>query len=407
MNNGSCRVFVTGRSLLVGGVTTVENLWREVLEERRLVEVVEEEQFLRTLSGIEPSDAAVLARHQLLALAVVERAWTDSNLPSTRNRLRGETSKVRNSRYGFVGGTSIGGLAAMESEIGPLAANPRVSPYAMTRWRGNSLGVVTSLRYGLGSVDFSLNAASATGSQAIYLAGTLIRSGIADLVVVATADPSPTPMIYQSMVRSGSVTKDTSHGPLASGRSGMNPVEGAACIILESEDHAKSRGVNPIAEWCGGECANEAHHLFAPMIGAVVLRKLLEQSIENHVPQIAGVRTVDWISLHATGTKRFDAIEISALKDYFGTGKMPWLSALKRVYGHALSASGIIEAILVTEGLQRGEVPPWPSGVDPSLGLGESGEGRAPHPKVALQIGQGMGGLVVVNVFAQVSRCRR
>ena len=382
----------------------MERLWKEVLTEGRLGEVVEEEQVLRKLSGIEPSDAVVLARHQLLALAVVERAWLDSNLPPTRNRLRGESSKARNPRYGFVGGTSIGGLAAMECEIDQMASHhPRVSPYAMTRWRGNSIGVVTSLRYGLGGVEFSLNAASATGSQAIYLAGTLIRSGVADLVVVATADPSPTPKIYQSMVRSGSVTKDSTYGPLASGRSGMNPVEGAACIILESEEHAKRRGIDPVEEWLGGECANEAHHLFAPMNGGVVLRQLLEQAIENHIPPIDGIKTVDWISLHATGTKRFDAIEISLLKDFFGTGKLPWISAFKRVYGHALSASGIIEALLITEGLKQGEVPPWPSGIDPALGLAESCEGRGPQPKVALQIGQGMGGLVVVNVFAHVS----
>ena len=404
MHAASRRVFVTGRSLLVGGMTSVESLWKEVLKEGRLGEVVEEEQLLEKLSGIEPTDAAVLARHQLLALAVVERAWLDSNLPPARNRLRGESSKVRNPRYGFVGGTSIGGLAAMESEINQMASHhPRVSPYAMTRWRGNSLGVVTSLRYGLGGAEFSLNAASATGSQAIYLAGTMIRSGMADLVVVATADPSPTPKIYQSMVRSGSVTKDSTHGPLASGRSGMLPVEGAACIILESEEHTKRRGIDPVAEWLGGECANEAHHLFAPMNGGVVLRQLLEQAAENHIPSIHGIKAVDWISLHATGTKRFDAIEIAALKDFFGTGKLPCVSALKRVYGHALSASGVIEAILVTEGIRRGEVPPWPSGIDPALGLAESGEGRVTPPKVALQIGQGMGGLVVVNVFAHVS----
>lgn len=404
MNGAPRRVFVTGRSLLVGGMSTVENLWNEVLKEGRLGEVVEEEQVLRKLSGIEPSDAAVLARHQLLALAVAERAWLDSNLPPIRNRLRGESTKERNPRYGFVGGTSIGGLAAMESEIDQMATHhPRVSPFAMTRWRGNSLGVVTSLRYGLGGVEFSLNAASATGSQAIYLAGTLIRSGVADLIVVATADPSPTPKIYQSMVRSGSVTKDSTHGPLASGRSGMNPVEGAACIILESEEHAKRRGIKPVAEWLGGECANEAHHLFAPMDGGVVLRQMLEQAIENHIPPIDGIRAVDWISLHATGTKRFDAIEISALKELFGRGKLPWVSALKRVYGHALSASGIIEALLITEGLKQGEVPPWPIGVDPSLGIDETRESKVTRPNVALQIGQGMGGLVVVNVFAHVS----
>ena len=173
-------------------------------------------------------------------------------------------------------------------------------------------------------------------------------------------------------------------------------------MILESEEHAQSRGAKPIAEWLGGECANEAHHLFAPMESGSVLRSLLEQVIAKYVPERDGLRGVDWISLHATGTKRFDAIEIDVLKDYFGDAEIPWISALKRVYGHALSASGVIEAILVTEGIRRGEVPPWPRGIDPALGLVELGEGKAPCPKVALQIGQGMGGVVVVNAFGKL-----
>jgi hypothetical protein len=58
----------------------------------------------------------------------------------------------------------------------------------------------------------------------------------------------------------------------------------------------------------------------------------------------------------------------------------------------------LIEALLLVEGLLRGEVPPWPREIDPSLGL--VAPATAPKPVVALQIGQGMGGVVAVNAFA-------
>jgi 3-oxoacyl-(acyl-carrier-protein) synthase len=78
---------------------------------------------------------------------------------------------------------------------------------------------------------------------------------------------------------------------------------------------------------------------------------------------------------------------------------MPWVSAFKGITGHALSASGLLEAALLVEGLKRAELPPLPMGIDESLGLSLPHGKKPPVPKTALQIAQGMGGDVVVNLL--------
>jgi 3-oxoacyl-(acyl-carrier-protein) synthase len=178
----------------------------------------------------------------------------------------------------------------------------------------------------------------------------------------------------------------------------MSPCEGAACIILESEPHAAARSAKVLAEWLGGASRNEARHLQAPDPEGKTLEEMILQSREEILPL---GKSVDWVSLHATGTSRYDMVEASVLKRVFGE-KLPWISAFKRTTGHALSASGLLEAALLAEGLRTGDMPPQPSGIDESLGLCFPEATSQPVPRIALQIGQGMGGDVVVNLLAAI-----
>jgi 3-oxoacyl-[acyl-carrier-protein] synthase II len=353
---------------------------------------------LRELAEVPVADAAILGRHQLLALAAVRMAWKHAGLPVVRNRLRGEGLKHRFARIGCVSGTSIGGLAAMEEEFATRGAR-RFSPYSLTRWRGNSIGSVVSVAFGLGGSDYSLNAASATGAQCVLLAATLIRAGTIDAAVVVAADVLPGPWLREAMERNGSIASSPEGRPLAAGRSGMHPREGAGCVILESAGHAERRGALALAEWSGGDASGEAFHLMAPDPGAEALEDLLRRTLG--VSSRGPVGGVDWVSLHATGTPRFDAVEIACLRRFFGE-EFPWITAVKRTTGHCLAASGVLEAAMVSHGLFIGSVPPWPGRVDGALGLEECRPARAPWPRHAIQIGQGMGGVVVVNAF---SRC--
>jgi 3-oxoacyl-[acyl-carrier-protein] synthase II len=281
-----------------------------------------------------------------------------------------------------------------------LEASGKLSPYSISRWRGNAVSAAATVRYGLGGADFSLNAASATGAQILYLAASLIASGMLDAVVAVAADAAVSPVLKSAMGRGGSVTRNSDCRPLSAGRSGMLPVEGAACLVLESASHAARRGAAPLAEWCGGGCANESRHLMAPDPEALVLEELLANAKNKAALREGACRPIDWVSLHATGTPRFDAAEVSCVRRVFGDS-LPWISAMKRTTGHALAASGLLEGGLIVEGLRLGKWPAWPADIDPEFGLPQSPLIPAQRPALAVQIGQGMGGTVVVNALCR------
>jgi len=391
------RVFITGSAVLSGLVDRVDELWSLAKSDRKVQGFIPADSELSARAGLASGDASILSRHQILALAVANQAWKNAGLSSARNRLRGEGAKESLPRFGCVGGSSLGGLVSMEQDF-ESRPDKRFSPYALSRWRGNAVSSVVALRHGLSGTVLSLNAASASGAQILWMAGTLIRSGIVDAVVAVAADQSPSQGIASAMGRNGSVAKNGDSAPLSGARSGMTPSEGAACLILESEKHAAARSAKVLAEWLGGASRNEARHLQAPDPEGKTLEEMILRSQEEILP---GGKSVDWVSLHATGTNRYDNVEASVLKRVFGE-KIPWISAFKRTTGHALSASGLLEAALLAEGLRFGDVPPLPSGIDESLGLAFPEANPQPVPRIALQIGQGMGGDVVVNLLGAI-----
>lgn len=391
------RVFITGSAVLSGSVDRVDELWSRAKGDQKVQGVIPNDTELAARAGLALGDAAILSRHQILALAVAEQAWNNAGLSSARNRLRGEGAKESLPRFGCVGGSSLGGLVSMEQDF-ESRTDKRFSPYALSRWRGNAVSSVVALRHGLSGTVLSLNAASASGAQILWMAGALIRSGIVDAAVAVAADQLPSQGIASAMGRNGSVAKDGNSAPLSGSRSGMTPCEGAACIILESEDHAAKRSAKVLAEWLGGESRNEARHLQAPDPEGKTLEEMILRSREEI---LSDDQKIDWVSLHATGTNRYDMVEASVLKRVFGE-KLPWISAFKRTTGHALSAAGLLEAALLAEGLKSGEVPPLPSEIDESLGLVMPAVAMPLIPRIALQIGQGMGGDVVVNLLSAI-----
>lgn len=386
------RVFITGAGSLSGDAGSVESLWSHALNGKKVEGNILSDAEIASAIGLASGDLSILGRHQVLALGAADQAWMAAGLGNTRNRLRGEGAKERHSSVGCVGGSSVGGLVAMERDLA-AAQGERFSPYAVSRWRGNSVPAVVALRHGLGGTVLSLNAASATGAQILWTAGTLIRGGIVDAVVAVAADSTLSDCVAKAMSRNGSVARDPRSAPLSGNRSGMTPAEGAAALILESEAHVAARGGTPWAEWLGGGSANECHHLQAPDPSGATLERLIREAVKGE-----SVMEVDWVSLHATGTARFDTVECSVVSRVLGEGR-PWISAFKGVTGHPLSASGLIEAVLLVEGLRHGQCPPLPQEIDATLGLKLPDSASSPVPKTALQIAQGMGGDVVVNLL--------
>lgn len=386
-------VNITGSSALVGGRGSLTDVWSAVVSESPPDFTPFCRDKLVSLSGLSLADARVCARHQLLALAAVRKAWEEARLPQAFNELRGRSARHRQHRWGLVVASSVANLMAMEADC--EESRDRLSPFSLTRWRGNSIATVISIVFGLGGGDWSVNTASASGAQAVALGGHMVKTGGLDLVVVVGADLSPSGVIRKAMESTGSIDANLEGRPLSAARFGMQPTGGAACVILESTEHARARGCSSQVEWVAGRCANEVFGIVAPEPSGATLSALVEE-LRSELALSCGSDRIDWVSLHATGTQKYDAAEIRGLRKLLQEQR-PWLSSFKRSTGHTLGAAGVVDAALVAHGLSIKVLPEWPEGTDPALELPALKPSIVPAPRRALVCAQGMGGAVVVN----------
>jgi len=132
--------------------------------------------------------------------------------------------------------------------------------------------------------------------------------------------------------------------------------EGAAVLVLESEQHAKERGAEIIAELAGHSSTSDAYHITAPAEGgsggALAMRTALASANVNP-------NNVDYINAHGTGTILNDRTETLAIKHVFGTRayRIP-VSSTKSMTGHMMGATGALEAIICIQIIRDNIIPP-------------------------------------------------
>lgn len=389
------RVFITGYAALAGDQKSLESIWECQISGRKIPDRCLPIDELIALSDIDHDDASILSDYQVMALASVNIAWKQAGLPEYRNRLRTFSNRISDNRIGCVSGSVLGGIVALTHDLETSFSKfPR---YSMSRWRGNGVSSVVSEIYGLSGPTYSINAASATGGQAIVLAANMIKQGVIDAAVVVASEPRISPPVFRALKNTGAISLNEAV-PLSIDRSGMRPVPGTSCLILENEERVIERKIARCVEWIDGASGTEVYHLLAPHPTGERLSQLL-LSIFGKVDPMKKSE-IDWVSLHATGTIKFDPIELKTVSEFFWPHK-PWLSAFKRTNGHLLAASGIIDAALLAYGINREEVPPWPRQTDPALKLETLKPSNPPTPKNAIMISQGMGGNIAVNIFGK------
>lgn len=201
--------------------------------------------------------------------------------------------------------------------------------------------------------------ACATGLAACQRAAEWIREGVCDVVLAGSADASLQPAILGSFRRLGVLARPSNDDPATAcrpfdrDRNGFVIGEGAACLVFESLDHARSRQVNWYGEWLSGRMLTDPSGLTQLDPAGASLRRLL-RDLSRDVPQ-----RPDYINLHGTATIPNDRVESSAIRDVLASeaGHVA-CSSLKGGLGHLLGAAGSVELAATLLAMRDQIVPP-------------------------------------------------
>jgi 3-oxoacyl-[acyl-carrier-protein] synthase II len=194
-----------------------------------------------------------------------------------------------------------------------------------------------------------LSTACSSGSDAILVAGELLRAGAARCCVCGGADVLTwSKRVAHSALGTMSPTSlrafDVRHDGTLLG-------EGAGILVLEAP--GTDRG--PLALLRGTGSANDATGMTAPDAAGLGARHAIERSLDDAElpPGAIGV-----INAHGSGTPLNDATERSAFGAVFTGPQRPVVFGTKGNFGHSLGATGAIGAIALLLALRTRRVPP-------------------------------------------------
>jgi 3-oxoacyl-[acyl-carrier-protein] synthase II len=188
--------------------------------------------------------------------------------------------------------------------------------------------------------------------------------------------------------------------PFDQGRDGFVMAEGAAVLALAERSRAIARGAPIYAEVCGFGLTNDAYHMTAPRPdGRQAARAMRNALAEARVAP----HEVGYINAHGSSTPLNDSTETASIKQVFGDHAYRLaFSGTKGYYGHALGASGAIEAAICALASQRAWLPPTVNldCPDPVCDLDHvTGTGRDLAPDYLLSNSFGFGGINAALLF--------
>ena len=310
-----------------------------------------------------------------------------------------DVESINSKRFGVYVGSGIGGFMTMESETEKIATgkSKRVSPFFVPMTIINLGAGNIAIKYGAKGPCTSMVTACATGNNNIGEAFRLIKDGYADVMLAGSGEAPITKMGvagFASMKALNS-NNDISRAsiPFDKDRSGFVIGEGGAVLVLESEEHAISRGAKILAEIVGYGSTCDAYHITCPHPEGEGAADAMIEAIEE-----AGIERneVSYINAHGTSTPLNDKYETYAIKRVFNdyAYNIP-VSSTKSMTGHLLGGAGSIEAVACIKALQEGFIPPTIGleNVDEELDLDYvPNKGREKELKYVLSNSLGFGG---------------
>jgi 3-oxoacyl-[acyl-carrier-protein] synthase II len=327
-------------------------------------------------------------------------------LEDSRINLAGEDRE----RIGSMMGTALGGVGCAEEQF-LVFKNEGIKNVAVslaTNVFGGAASCNVAIEFGMQGPNSTNAMSCASGTMAIGEGFRQIRDGYADMMVCGGVEAPLSQLSFGAfaIIRAMSTRNDDpghASRPFDRERDGFVMGEGAAVLVLEEYERAKSRGAHIYAEVCGYSFCNDAHHMTAPRPdGSQAARAIRGALRDAHVEP----HEVGYVNAHGSSTPLNDPTETRAIHTAFGehAAKLQ-VSSTKAYYGHALGASGAMETAICALSLQRGWLPPTLNLAEPDDDCDLDyipGDGRNTSVEYAVNNSFGFGGINAALVLRRV-----
>ncbi len=265
-------------------------------------------------------------------------------------------------RIGAFIGSGIGGLGTMEKQHKTLLDRGpgRVSPFFIPMMILNMASGMFSLYNGLRGPNIATCSACATASHAIGEAWRTLVMDDADVMLAGGTEAAVNPIAmsgFDSMKAMSRRNDDPQHAsrPFDADRDGFVMGEGSGVVVLETLEHAKTRGARIYCEIAGYGNTADAHHMTSPAPGGEGGARAMRAALAS-----GGLNPEDisYINAHGTSTPQGDVCETQAIKTVFGDhARRLAVSSTKGATGHMLGAAGSVEMAVCCKALETNIVP--------------------------------------------------
>ena len=412
------RVMITGMGIISPLGLDVATTWDGIVNGRSGVDFITafdsegfDTHFAAEVKGFEPENyldrkvARRMDRFAQFAAVAAQQACSQANL---------EPGSTDPYRIGVIIGSGIGGIGTLseQHEILLNRGPKRVSPFLIPMMLGDMASAQVSMVTGSMGANYCAVSSCSSGADALGQAWAMIRRGQEDIVLAGGSEAPVVPVAvagFNALRALSRFNEDPAKAsrPFDISRDGFVMGEGAAVLVLESEESAKNRGVVPMAEIIGYAATSDAHHLTEPMESGESAARAMTKALEA-----AGVdpSEVDYVNAHGTSTPLNDRHETMAIKVALGEDayRVP-VSSTKSMTGHLLGSGGALEACFCILAMKDSIIPPTInlSGPDPDCDLDYTpNKARSKEINISMSNSFGFGGHNSVLVFAKPDQDR-
>jgi 3-oxoacyl-[acyl-carrier-protein] synthase-1 len=349
-----------------------------------------------------------ISRTDMFGIYAADLAVQQSGLPAHREKMDPALVPKFNDRSGIISGSG-GGTYRSSYDYLPLLTAAKgelpefgrelgntVNPMWLLKNLPNNVLCHVGIRHNFKGTNTTITNQCVGGIMAVAESAAAIRAGEADRMTAIGHDSPFEPETVFHYHQLGLLSDDALR-PFDRDRRGTVFGEGAAAVVLEKSDDAKSRGAKILGEFLGSGCVNETTGILDVRPDGDGVARAIEIAL-------AGAKIsrdeIGMIVAHGNGTRASDASEAIGIRRVFGE-KIPPVTGFKWACGHLIAASGITDLVLALMALQKKIVPGIATlnSPDPEIApLPISQSAQTPRGDCALVICRGFGGMNVALV---------